>query len=343
MSKPSKKVIWVLQGARVGDNAQARELASRLDAQVFYKELRFNTLHHLPNLVLGASTLSLRAISRKELLPPWPDLVIATGKRCAPVARWIKRQSRGQTKIVHLGRPRAPLAAFDLVITTPQYGLPRVDNVIETPLPFVASRKADTGELDLWRTEWAGLRKPLIAVVIGNAKFPLIMGQRETQKLGRQLNLLAERKKASLLLIASPRTAPSVVAQIEAEVSVPHIAYATFDLIRNPYQAALAMCDHFAVTSDSVSMISELVNTGKPVDVFELPHRGLKPKWSGASGLGGWLSRNGILQPPRDVSGVVRKLIERGHVNVLGEQGARVSFKREDAVVVERLKLLLGP
>jgi uncharacterized protein len=343
MSKPSKKVIWVLQGARVGDNAQARELASRIGAQVFYKELRFNTLHHLPNLVLGASTLSLRAISRKELLPPWPDIVIATGKRCAPVARWIKQQSRGQTKIVHLGRPRAPLAAFDLVITTPQYGLPRASNVIEMPLPFVASRKTDTDELGLWRTEWAGLRKPLIAVAIGNAKFPLIMGQRETQKFGRQLNLLAERKKGSLLLIASPRTAPPVIAQIEAEVSVPHIAYATFDLMRNPYQAALAMGDHFVVTSDSISMISELVNTGKPVDVFELPHRGLKLKWSSAAGLGGWLSRNGILQPPRDVSGVVRRLIERGHVNVLGEQGARVSFKRDDAVVVERLKLLLGP
>lgn len=43
MVKQSKKVIWVLQSARVGDNAQARGLASRLGAQIFYKELRFNT------------------------------------------------------------------------------------------------------------------------------------------------------------------------------------------------------------------------------------------------------------------------------------------------------------
>jgi mitochondrial fission protein ELM1 len=343
MLKPSKKVIWVLQGARVGDNAQARELASRIGAQVFHKELRFNTLHRLPNLVLGASTLSLQAISKKELLPPWPDLVIATGKRCAPVARWIKQQSLGQTKIVHLGRPRAPLAAFDLVITTPQYGLPQTDNVIEMPLPFAASRKTGTDELDLWRTEWAGLRKPLIAVAIGNAKFPLIMGQHETQLFGQQLNLLARQKKGSLLLIASPRTAPGAIAQIEAKISVPHITYATFDPARNPYQAALATCDHFVVTSDSISMISELVNTGKPVDVFELPHRNLKPKWDSAAGLGGWLSRNGILQPPRDVSRMVRRLIDSGYVNVLGEQKGRIAFRREDAMIVERLKLLLGP
>lgn len=343
MVKQSKKVIWVLQGARVGDNAQARGLASLIGAQVFYKELKFNTLHHLPNLILGASTASLRAVSKDEMLPPWPDLVIATGKRCAPAARWIKQQSRGQTKIVHLGRPRAPLAAFDLVITTPQYGLPQAENVIEMPLPLVASRKTDTDELDLWRTEWAGLRKPLIAVAIGNAKFPMIMGQRETQKLGRQLNSLAEQKKGSLLLIASPRTAQRVVAQIGAEVSVPHLTYAMFNPMRNPYQAALATCDHFVVTSDSISMISELVNTGKPVDVFELPHRSLSPKWGSAAGLGGWLSRNGLLQPPRDVPGMVRRLVESGYVNVLDEQRVRVPFKRGDAVIVERLKRLLGP
>lgn len=342
MLRQPTKVIWVLQGARVGDNAQARELASRLEAQVFYKELSFNMLHHLPNLVLGASALSLRTISRQDLLPPWPDLVIATGKRSVPAACWIKRQSHGKTKTVQLGRPRAPLAAFDLVITTPQYGLPRASNVIEMPLPFATPREVAVRERDFWKAEWAGLRKPLIAVAIGNAKFPLIMGQRETRLFGRQLNLLAEQKKGSLLLIASPRTAPRVVAQVVAEVSVPHIAYAMFDPTRNPYQAALAMGDHFVVTSDSISMISELVNTGKPVDVFELPHRGLKFKWGSAAGLGGWLSRNGLLQPPRDVPGMVRRLIENGYINVLGEQRARVPFKREDTAIIERLKRLLG-
>lgn len=108
MLKQSKKVIWVLQGIHPGDNAQARALASRIDGEVICKDLKFNRLYRLPNLVLGASTFSLNAISRQGLLPPWPDLVIATGKRSVPAARWIKRQARGANKDCSIGSPLCP-------------------------------------------------------------------------------------------------------------------------------------------------------------------------------------------------------------------------------------------
>jgi hypothetical protein len=341
-SKRPQRVIWVLQGPRAGDNAQAHELASRLEAQVICKNLVFNSLCYLPNLFLGASASSIETDSRIGLSPPWPDLVIAIGRRSAPVARWIKQQSRGITKAVQLGRPRTPLAAFDLVITTPQYGLPAAANVIEVPLPFVASRGVDGPELAGWRTEWARLRRPLIAVAIGHAKFPLKMGRHEAQSLGRKLNLLAEQTQGSLLLIASPRSVPDVIARIEAEISAPHLAYPRFDPQRNPYPAALADCDHFVATSDSISMISELIRTGKPVDVFELPDQELTLKWRATSGPFAWLSRRGILQPPRDVRGMVRTLIQKGHINVLGERKPRIPFKRDDAHIVHCLQVLLG-
>lgn len=336
-----RRVVWVLQGPRTGDNAQAHELASRLEAQVICKHLKFNNLHFLPNLILGASVSSIENDSRKDLSPPWPDLVIAIGRRSVPIARWIKQQSLGQTKAVQLGRPRAPLSAFDLVITTPQYGLPPAANVIEIPLPFVKSRTVDALELANWRSEWAGLRRPLIAVAIGHAKFPLKMGQREARLLGQRLNSLAEQLQGSLLLIASPRSLPNLIARIEAELSAPHVAYRTFNSQRNPYSAALADCDHFVATSDSISMISELISTGKPVDVFELPDRKLKLKWRARTGLTAWLSRNGALQPPRDVSATVRRLTEKGYVNLLGKQHARKQFERDDAPVLDRIGLLL--
>lgn len=336
-----QRVVWVLQGPRAGDNAQAYELASRLDAEIVCKRLTFSHLCLLPNLFLGASARSIETDSRNELSPPWPDLVIATGRRSAPVARWIKRQSRGVTKTVQLGRPRTPLSAFDLIITTPQYGLPAAANVIEIPLPFVASRNVDALELAAWRRAWASLRRPLIAVAIGHAKFPLKMGRREARLLGQRLNSLADRMQGSLLLIASPRSVTDFIERIEAEISAPCVAYQTFDPRRNPYPAALAGCDHFVVTSDSVSMISELISTGKPVEVFELPERRLKLKWRARAGLSAWLSRSGALQPPRDVSGMVRAMIRNGYVNVLGELGERIPFEREDAKILERLHVLL--
>lgn len=336
-----KPVIWVLQGPRAGDNAQAHELASRLDAQIICKHLIFNNRCLLPNLFLGASISSVETDSKAGLSPPWPNLVIATGRRSAPVARWIKQQSRGKTYAVQLGRPRTPLSVFDLIITTPQYGLPPAANVIEIPLPFVASRNVNALELAAWRREWAGLRRPLVGVVIGHAKFPLKMGRREARSLGQRLNSLADRMQGSLLLIASPRSVTGVIARIVAEISAPHVAYRAFDPRRIPYAAALAECDHFVATSDSISMISELISTGKSVDVFELPDRKLKLKWRARAGLSAWLSRNGALQPPRDVSGMVRAMIRNGYVNVLGEQGERIPFERGDAMILDRLNVLL--
>ena len=59
---------------------------------------------------------------------------------------------------------------------------------------------------------------------------------------------------------------------------MPHVAYGKIDKGRDPYQPVLKICDRFVVTLDSVSMISKLMNTGKPVDVFDLPQSGLKLK-----------------------------------------------------------------
>lgn len=47
-------------------------------------------------------------------------------------------------------------------------------------------------------------------------------------------------------------------------------------------------------------------------------------------------SNSGTLQPPRDVSGMVRSLIDKGYVNVLGEQRARIPFERDDAAILEQ-------
>ena len=90
MTPSKERVIWVLQGARGGDNAQARELASRLGWAVLPKPLAFNILHHLPNIMLGASIASLHGRSVTQLAAPWPDLVIATGNVLQPGAGLAK-------------------------------------------------------------------------------------------------------------------------------------------------------------------------------------------------------------------------------------------------------------
>jgi hypothetical protein len=179
-------VVWVLTGQRAGDNAQAIGIASALGAEMIEKPLVWSRARLLPNLLLGASLMSIDRHKSARLEPPWPDLVIGVGRRSVPVARWIKEQSVGRTKLVQLGRPRAPLRWFDLVVTTPQYALPRLPNVVEAPLP----------DLDEWRTRWQHLRRPLTALLMRGSKFPYVLdakpvcGRRICRALGSLLRFL---------------------------------------------------------------------------------------------------------------------------------------------------------
>jgi uncharacterized protein len=338
----ARRLIWVLQGSRAGDNAQARELASRLGGEVVLKELTFNALQHAPNWALGRSLASLTPAARRMIAPPWPDLVIAIGKRTVSVAKWIKSASDGKARLVHLGRPRARLEDFDLVISTPQYGLPRAPNLIEMDLPFAVAKTLAAGELERWRAEWRELPRPLIAVVIGSGRFPLSLPQDALTRLGRQASGMAAQAGGALLVIMSPRSEADAHGRVGAQLSVPQRCYPWTPGGENPYQAALAFADRFIVTSDSASMISEALSTGKPVSLFPLPVSPLHVTWDGRRGFAAWLARNGLLQPPRDITRISRNLLQGGYVSALGREPSPARpFHRNDDEVLARIEAIL--
>ncbi len=204
---PLRPSIWVLKGVRAGDTAQAMDLALQLGGRVEGKQLSFNASHNIPNWLLGARVSQLTQDAKKLLHPPWPDLVVATGRRTAPVALWIKRQSQGKTKLVHIGRPRMALSEFDLVLTTPQYGLPELDNVVVMPVPFVSLKNVSEDQLQHFHSVWAHLPKPWILGVIGGGKFPIAMDDEALIGFGRALQKRAHANWVEVLFFSTRRAA----------------------------------------------------------------------------------------------------------------------------------------
>jgi len=268
--------VWCLHGRHAGDNAQIDAFAAALGWPARTHRLRFSALSRLPGWLRGASRLGL-AGSEPALAPPWPDLIIAAGRRSASVARWIVRQSGGHTRSVLLGRPRSPLAAFDLVVTTPQYGLPVRSNVLHLPAPPAASVTADTRDIEYWRQRWAALPRPWVGVLAGGDRAPYRLDADAAARLGDAAAALAARRGGSVLASTGPRTSP-----LATDALFGQLGEATFrhryarDQAENPYRAVLALADAFIVTGDSASMLAETAATGKPVAVFDLPaqHRG---------------------------------------------------------------------
>ncbi len=294
-------IIWALLGSRAGDNAQVLELARLLGWPVVEKRLRYGLLRAVPNLLLGASLASLDREASDRLDPPWPDLVIAVGRRSVPVARWIRAQAAGRTKLVHLGRPRAPLAWFDLVVTTPQYALPDGENTVEIPLPIVKIPAATTPDAAMWRTRFDALPRPWIGVLVGGTRFPFVFGSSEAARLASDI----ENDIGSVLVSTSPRTGPAATAVLKERLAGRGHVHDWQADGPNPHQAILALADRFLVTGDSASMIAEAAATRKPVRILPLRRQPLAWHWQAKHGLAASLARAGLLSPPRD-PGLIR-------------------------------------
>ncbi len=340
---PTRPLIWVLKGVRKGDTAQAMELALQLGGRVEGKQLAFNASQMVPNVLLGSRVSHLTPEAKQLLSPPWPDVVVATGRRTAPVALWIKRQSLGKTKLVQIGRPRMPLADFDLVVTTAQYGLPSATNVVRVPLPFASPKQPVLDELLHFQEVWTPLPKPWILGVIGGGKFPLRLDDAILTNFGEALQRRAKAVGGSVVLLDSPRSPIGALDRVGKALEVPH-----WQFVRgkgpNPYQSALQLCDELAVTGDSVSMVSEMVLTGKLAWVFPLPRSAFAPRWSVQRGILAELARLGIFHPPRDTDGFMQNLLVGGHVGDLMagvKRAARGRLTAAHDVVLTRIKSML--
>ena len=160
--------VWVLLGDKVGGNGQLTSLADALGWPYEVKHLRYNTLNRCPNVFLGASVLSVDPRRSSPLTPPWPDLVLAASRRSAPVARWIRKQSGGRTRLVHLIHTQAPLHLFDLIVTTPQYRLPDRPNILHNtaPLNRIAPERLAAAATQ-WQPQLADVQRPYTALLVG--------------------------------------------------------------------------------------------------------------------------------------------------------------------------------
>jgi len=288
--------VWVLQGAHAGDNAQARALAHLLGVEFTLKQLFFTHFRHVPNVLLKSSLANIDRIKSAPLDAPFPDLLIGVGRRTVPAALWIKQQSGGRTRLVHVGRPRAPSAWFDLLITTPQYGLPAAPNVLELPLPLTSERPVLPDYLDQWRARFADLPRPWTGVLVGGSRFPSVIGESGARRLGQAISAMP----GSALISTSPRTSQAEIETLAANLTGPHYLHRWARGGDNPHQAILALADRFVVTSESISMLAEAWRTGKPVERFQLDRSPWAITWNAKSGFGGWLARNGLVSPPRD-------------------------------------------
>jgi mitochondrial fission protein ELM1 len=357
--------VWLLFGERRGDNAQVLALARMLGWAFEVKQLRWQPDYDVDPAEAGISLAGLDLAASDPLTAPWPDLVIGIGYRSAPVSRWIGQQA-GRIINIRLGRPRTELKPYDLVVTTPQYGLPPAPNVRELPLPLVkADEDATAKAVARWRPEFERLPAPRVAVLLGGPTQHMAFDEAVARNLARDLQAFAVRTGGSLLITSSPRSPAGLKAILEPALSAPHFVFEFQAGADNPYPALLALSDAAIVTSDSASMIADAAAFARPLLVYELPWLGRSKKPGlvagikrhvrerrerrGMAGLPAdtldrfydMLTRMGRARPRRNVLGLTQKLYQAGIARPfspdadLAWKPATVTRETQDRLVAE--------
>jgi len=263
--------VWVLMAHRAGDDTQVQALGEALAWPFDVKRFVYRSYERFLNLPFTATLAGVVAGESSVLAPPWPDLVLTAGRRNEPIARWIKKQSGGRTRLVHVGRPWAALDRWDLVVTTPQYRLRHGPTVLhnEAPLHRVTRERLEKAAL-AWGPRVAHLPRPYVAVLAGGPSGPYPFDAESGARLARQASELAARRGGSLLVTTSARTPAATIQALFAGVRVPAMLYRwRRDDNDNPFYGFLALADAIVVTADSVSMMTEACATGRPVYFYD--------------------------------------------------------------------------
>lgn len=260
---------WVLTEGIAGTENQCLGVAEALGISPVIKRinLRFPWKQLSPWLRCGhAHALTPDSAA---LAPPWPDLLIASGRKSIGPALDIRKRSGGKTFLVQVQDPRISPALFDLV-AVPQHDPARGNNVVVTTaaLHRVTAEKLAKARA-AWQEKLSFLPRPRIAVLIGGNSKTHRMTSGTCTRLAGQLKGL----DAGLMVTASRRTGPENMQFLRDALRGDNIFF--WDGAgENPYFGFLALADHIIVTEDSVSMTSEALATGKPVYIAPMEGHG---------------------------------------------------------------------
>jgi len=269
-----KKTIWALFDDRMGSIGQAKGILQELgnDFEIIEKKIVYNKLAALPNMILGKTLFSLNRKQSSPLKEPFPDVVLSISRRTAPIALWIKKRSKGKTKVVQLMFPgKYGLQDFDLVaISEHDRGKSDSPNLFYiTGCPHRINSKTITEAKEKWEPVFKDLPKPWTAVIIGGSVKKSLFTAKDAEKFAEAVLYIHNQVSGSLFITSSRRTGKEAEDVIMKKIEhIPAYTYLWGEEKENPIMGFYACADKIIATGDSVSMVCESCGTGKPVIIF---------------------------------------------------------------------------
>lgn len=258
---------WVLSDGKAGDELQCLGVTDALGLTPEVRRIRPRAPWSWLMPYGPIDPAERPGVPGSPLAPPFPDLLVASGRRAVAYLPAVKRASGGRTFTVYLKDPRTRTSVADL-IWAPAYDRlegPNVFVTLTSPHRVSAARLADARERPDARL--AGLPVPRVAVLAGGDSRHHRYTEADISRFARGLAEVAG-TGAGLMITASRRTPPDLRLAL-LDLAARSRGFMWDGTGENPYVAMLALADFVVVTADSANMVGEAAATGAPVLVFE--------------------------------------------------------------------------
>ena len=258
-------VIWSITDGKIGDRVQCEGVAQALGGTLITKTVSPGVpwSWFAPAGPVPFKDAPHRAGSL--LAPPFPDILIASGRRAIPYARAVKKENGPKTYVVLLKDPRIQAGFADL-IWAPSHDHRSGQNVVSTltsphglSLQLVEpSRKISPAIFDLPR--------PRLGIVLGGVGAGTRYDANAARDLAAKI-IVAMKSFESFILTPSRRTPPAFLDLLISQLAGVK-GYVWDGNGDNPYLDILTSSDALLVAGDSHNMVSEVTATSLPVYIW---------------------------------------------------------------------------
>jgi hypothetical protein len=257
---------WVLTDGKAGDEEPCRGVAEALGLEPELRRVSPRALFAWTMPWGPPDPAEGPGRAESPIRPPFPDLVIASGRRSVPYLRAVSRRSGGRVVTVFLKDPRTGPGTADL-IWVPEHDALRGPNVLATLTPphriSPERLRAAAAAPD---PRVAALPSPRVAVLAGGDSRHARFTEADVTRFAAELRRL--RDSGPSLMITPSRRTPPALRRALADLSGPRV-FLWDGTGENPYLPMLALAEAIVATADSFNMIGEAAATGAPILVFE--------------------------------------------------------------------------
>lgn len=276
MPSISQATSWIVTDGIPGVENQCLGLAAAVGLTPQIKRIKMRSPWRQLAPMLRCGMKYAFASEGDGMVPPWPDILIASGRQSILASLYVRAQSRREggrgTFTIQIQNPRLDPALFDVVIT-PRHDRLTGANVIS---PLGSLHRVTPALLATEATKLAPRLVDLpgrkIAVLIGGSNAVYRLTPDLMRTLAAQLAALAA-QGYGVMITTSRRTGAENLAILRHALKDAPV-FLWDGQGANPYFGMLGLAEAILVTGDSVNMVSEACSVGKPVMLLPLEGAG---------------------------------------------------------------------